>query len=156
MAKSFSQFLNKVGKAARDVGKKIDNDKQLKGSKPKRPKAPKNDKFLGVGANGGSMKEELRINSANKKVAKNKKLLKDFKGPRTYKGKDGKVRPTKEWAAHLKKNGSDVVSKGQLKRRDHITQMTNAWKPGPNDKGSEGYPSGHKHLAKKKKGGGSR
>lgn len=82
-----------------------------------KPGKGKNDKFLGRGENDKTRQTE----------AKNKSLIPDFKGARTFKDKDGKIRPTKEWAAHLKKNGSSVVSKSRTKP-DHIHQMTNAWK----------------------------
>ncbi len=85
---------------------------------------PKNDKFLGRPGKGNAKTE-----AADKKADKNKSLIKGFEGARTFKDKDGKVRPTKEWAAYLKKNGSDVVSKGAPKR-DHISQMINGRKKG--------------------------
>jgi predicted GNAT family acetyltransferase len=93
---------------------------------------------------------------AEKNVEKNKKLMKDFNGPRTFKDDDGKVRPTKEWAAYLKKHGSSVVAKSQLKTKpDHITQITNAWieKHGPKPVKPGFKPVGkdpnHKHSGKK-------
>lgn len=84
----------------------------------------KNDKFLGPGVD--KVKKAASGVKAKVAVEKNKKLMKSFDGPRTFKDKDGKVRPTKEWAAYLKKNGSEVVSKSRLKN-DHISQVTNAW-----------------------------
>jgi hypothetical protein len=124
--KSFKQWKG-IGGALRSTAKPIDHEdvSVTKGRGPAQPKKKiKNDKFIGHGAD--NAKRQVSANKAQKSVDKNKKLMKDFDGPRTFKDKDGKVRPTKAWAAHLKKNGSEVVAKSRLKR-DHITQMTNAW-----------------------------
>lgn len=100
---------------------KFGNDSST-GSFGQKPAKPKNDKFLGRPGKGNAKTEAL-----DKKAEKNKTLIKGFEGPRTFKDKDGKVRPTKEWAAYLKKNGSDVVSKAKPKS-DHIHQMLNGRK----------------------------
>ena len=123
--KSFKEFMvtgSKLASMAKPGGPKIKNDKELKAPKPMRTKGGlgskpsttkvKNDKKLPQGT-----KEAARRTEATQAASKNAKLSKTFDGARTYKDANGNIRPTKEWAAYLKKNDSRVVSKKELESK---------------------------------------